>query len=246
MSEYLLSMSELSKAYGDFLHKPLPYVFSLISFIFYTGITLFALLAVYMNAYIFLEKANLTNLALPIIGLLGIVQLYLTSGFYAAMLKGFYTATKSRARFDTEAFLTYAFNNAGKFFVAFIIVALINGIFAAPLSYVLTLNLSLAIKVVVGITLALLLFVINYLFYYLALTLILFEKINVFKAIKATLITSIKDIGLMLPYILFIITTLTLILPLIDLISLFVLYPITVAYSFLRLQRAERILARYL
>ena len=240
-------MSELNKSYENFIHKPLPYLFALVSFLFYSFLNFFVMYFLYSTAFIALDKFALTSYVYGVIALLSFIFLYFETGFYGAMLKGFEQADRSRTRFDTVAYLDYAFRNAPKFFVATLILLIINAIIIAPLGYVMYMFSSSTIVLVgAGLALAFILFLVNYLFYYSTIALTLFDKLNALRAIKASIIVALKNIKLIVPYILFIILLLTLPIVLINLLTLFVLLPISYVYSIRKLKNSEHLIAKYI
>ncbi|RME79960.1 MAG: hypothetical protein D6769_00845 [Methanobacteriota archaeon] len=239
-------MVKVSEIYGDFTRKPLAFVFPLIAYGFYTVMALFVMLFFFMNLEPLMEVFNVGSYSYIMAGILFLVWFYLASGFKGGMIKGLYEAIERRGRFDTEDYLNYSLNNDVKFFIIYLVGAIANVLVIGPVAYGILQFSSLVIQIVLAIVGLFILFIVNYLLFYSAMTLVVYNGIGSIKAIVASIKVSVKEIfKLMGPYLLYVGVLLTMFIPLINIISIFVLYPIALGNALGKLKEVRGAVARY-
>ena len=159
-----------------------------------------------------------------------------------------FTASERRGRFDTSSFITYSLDHARKFFVVYLIQFVINAAIAGVFGFLMLKfmgNLALVALVAVGLIGSLL--IINYLLFYAALAIVVFEGIGSLRAVLASIRMSLGNFfTLIKPYIFYIVVLVTLAIPLVNLVSLLLLYPVAMGYAMMSLKELSHKMARYL
>ncbi len=241
-------MASLKAAYNAVIDKPLRFIFPLLAFLFVSVLAFFLMVFIYTSLYLFLDVFGIAQWKYILLGLVGLLYFYLESGFFGGLLKGIYTAHFTRGRFATEEYVTYSLSSALRYFIVSLIIGIVNGIIVgvSAFLYLRFAANSLLVGTVIGVSATLFLLIIDYLLFYSPFILALVDTAKPISSIKASIVVSVKEISLLVPFFLYLIVGLTFLIPLVDLLSVFVLYPITVAYILDKLRSTERIIARYL
>ncbi|MEM4295238.1 MAG: hypothetical protein QXS91_00275 [Candidatus Anstonellales archaeon] len=237
-------MASLSDVYSVYTKKPLNFWYPLLAFLAFSLIGLLFLLFIYMNIARFFELANIN--IYYVLAFFSIIGLYIVSGFKGAMIRGFAYAYKTSERFDTWQFFNYASSNNMKFFIIYFVKVLINVAIIVS-AYILLINQQTLIQIIGAFVIALILFIINYLLHFSAIAIVLYENIGALRALKASIIVALTNVFYLIgPYILYLIALGTFIIPLINIFTLFIFYPVVEIYVVEKLRKLDVKIARSL
>jgi hypothetical protein len=218
------------------------FLYPLIAFLFFSFSGIFFLLFIYLNISPIAKTIGINVYYL--IGLMFIFALYIISGLKGSMIKGFKHASEASQRFDTHQFFNYASRNNLRFFVIYLIKALIN-ILILGAAYFILINQTTLIQIIGAFIVFLIVFIINYLLHFSTIALVLYDGIGAFRAIKASIVIALTNIFYLIgPYILYIITLATFFIPLINLFTLLIFYPVVETYTLEKLKRLDAKVAK--
>jgi len=235
-------MPTLNEVYSTYTKKPLHFWYPLIAFLAFSAIAFFFILFIYMNIMVFFDFFKINSYYLII--LLSLAFIYIVSGFKGSMIRGFKFAYETSQRFDTENFFIYARERNLKFFIVYLVKIIINVaiIYAA---YLLFINQQLIIQIIGFSFTLLILFLINYLLHFSSIALVLYDGISSLKALKASILVSVKNVFYLIGlYILYLITLVTFFIPLINIFTLFIFYPVVETYTIQKMRQLDAKIAK--
>lgn len=226
----IVLFKSLSMSIDAYIKRPIQFILSTFTFLFFSLLTLFSLIGVLLIFFILMSVLKFADNVLPfaIMGaILLILFLYLFSGFKGALLKAFSTISDG-ARFSFMDFYKYAVKNGWNIFVISILNLILVSIIAAPVVYAFVSYFPEHPMPYVDLLLALIflfaVFVIEFIFYpiYLAAALYGTDLVNSFKY-GFQLITR-KHIFFLGIFIIYCLGLFTIVLPLLLAYAVFTLY----------------------